>query len=334
MPTRAIIADHEERLWQQQQAAAEAAEADFLRQAEIQAKQVEARAKAPPKRPEPQARSASRLTRPATPPADSDDPSRRIMNKIEDHHHAFGAFLKYVEAAIVYERLASYPNDRDVDRALKDIEAAIQRARTVLDRRRCNHGFYSVRPGGDAYFGDELAKLHKLAYTIETLRQIFREEVRASRKAIRQTRSIEPFMRDMERQQLIELEMARFQLPDAIQQELDAAVGHVLAAARRQPQLLPEARPVALIPAASEPAASAIADRHADLRARKSRPAAGSVRQAVSRSPPYREALRARAGRDRGDPVLGASSRASADEKASYGTGGSRGLIIGRQPCQ
>jgi hypothetical protein len=195
---------------------------------------------------------------------DSDSPFQRMVNAVKDHHRAFGAALKYVEAAIVYERLTTYLNDREADRALSSIEKAIQDARPVLDRGQCSAGG-TVRPGGDAYFGPELDALHKLAYVIDAERQIFQEDVRVQRKAIRQTRSIEPFMREMERHQLQELANARFKLPDAIKQELDDAVGNVLATARRQPQLFEQAMTLPAV--VSEPAPTARTDRHAELRA-------------------------------------------------------------------
>src|SRR5690348_17092663 len=99
--------------------------------AELQARQAKARAKAPPQRPEPQASSAPRLTRHDNPPT-SGDPTRMIINAIEAHHRAVGAYLKTVEAHITHLRCTTYLNDPEADKALDSINKAIEKARRAL----------------------------------------------------------------------------------------------------------------------------------------------------------------------------------------------------------
>src|SRR5215469_11355634 len=84
--------------------------------------------------------------------------TENLVRAIEDHHHSIGGFLKFAEAALTSLRYTSYLNDRDVGRALDGIIKAIKEARPALDRRRSSPNVFSTgcRPGGDAYFGDEL----------------------------------------------------------------------------------------------------------------------------------------------------------------------------------
>jgi hypothetical protein len=170
------------------------------------------------------------------------------IRTIEDHHRAVGAFLKYVEAAITDLRYNSYLNDRgragadrEVGKGLDNIIKAIQQARPGLDRERTRR--LGGRPGGDDYFGDELDRLHKLVYAIETKRKIHNEELQAHRELDRVTPLEDPDERKWRKQ---ELALSRFTLPDEIQQELDDTIGNVMSAARGHPQLLPGNPPVAL----------------------------------------------------------------------------------------
>ena len=276
------------------------------------------------------------LTRCSAPaPTDSDSPSRRTMNAIDDHHRKLGAALKYIEAAITGERFTTYLNDREIDKAFANIVKAIQQARPVLDRRRCNGGFYHVGPGGDAYFGPELDALHKLAYKIEPWREINREKITVARQVDREMPLEDDggiraaVIRRWRRLQLADAERAP--LPDCLCQEPDEGVGDVLAAARQQSRLLPETSPVALLPAADEPAMRAEPHHNHGSTCRsmpgadrEPRPASDSVRQAVPCSPEYGAADQARARRGRRVPGLDALARTN--RPASRSTGRSCGL--------
>jgi hypothetical protein len=197
-----------------------------------------------------------------TPTPERRNPTKDFSRAVEDHHHSVGGFLKFAEAAITSLLLSSYLNDREVTRALDAIVKAIKEARPVLDRRRSG-GLYRVRPGGDAYFGDELDALHKLGYVIETKRKIHQADELLHRELIRRYPSENPILRMAEREQL--KDPPPFELPDAIKQELHTAIANVVIAARKQPQLLPEQPQVTLdaIPI-TEPTTP---DRHAAVRA-------------------------------------------------------------------
>jgi hypothetical protein len=163
----------------------------------------------------------------------------------EEHHQAIGGFLKMAEAAITSLRYTSYLNDREVGKALGKIVRAINEARPVLDRQRTR--VLGGRAGGDAYFGDELDKLQKLAYAIETSRKIHQERIENERKLDR----LLP-LEDPDERQARRLELARAdQSPLAahVSQELHQTIGAVVTAARRQPQLIREdLSPIALKP--------------------------------------------------------------------------------------
>jgi hypothetical protein len=212
--------------------------------------------------PEPQASTAPRHTRRDNPPTAS-DPTRMIINAIEEHHRAVGAYLKTVEAHITHLQCTTYLNDPEANKALDGISKAIGKARPVLDRRRSGPTGVSsgCRPGGDAYYGPELDALHKLAYVIDTNRQNHQEYIQAQRKLDRVIPLEDPLERKWRRRELDAAE--RFILPDEAIQELDDTVGAVIAAARRQPQWTPGNQPLAL----DAPAETPMPDRHTDLRA-------------------------------------------------------------------
>jgi hypothetical protein len=148
---------------------------------------------------------------------------------IEKHHRSFGAFLKYIEAAITSERYIRYPNEPKVGRALDNIIKAIQKARPVLDYQRT----YEVRkrPGDDAYYGDELHALQRRVYEIGAWRGLHRQNLENAR------------ILGTNRVPLPDGGTAKyeppFSLPDEIQEELTNAVEGVFTAARGHPRLLP-----------------------------------------------------------------------------------------------
>jgi hypothetical protein len=169
---------------------------------------------------------------------------------VEKHHRSFGAFLKYIEAAITDQRYSRYSDEPKVGRALDNIIKAIQKARPVLDYQRS----YEMRrpPGGDAYYGDELHALQRKVYELEALRGLYRRDVQVAQ------------ILGYGRVPLPDGGTAKyekpFNLPDEIQEELTNAVEGVFTAARGHPRLLPDNAPPVL------PAPS-VAGRHAAVRA-------------------------------------------------------------------
>jgi hypothetical protein len=181
-----------------------------------------------------------------------------MTQTFEDHHRAVGGFLKYIEAAITDLRFSvRYLNNPEVDKVLDGINKAIQKARPVLDQRL----FHGVggRPGGDTYFGEELAALHRRVYEIETGRKSFHENVKYQRDLIRRFPSEDPWMRGQEIEQQRREGKPQPRLSDEVKRELADAIADVMSAAHGNPQLLPGDQPAALI----EPP---MADRHATLR--------------------------------------------------------------------
>jgi hypothetical protein len=170
-------------------------------------------------------------------------------SSIEEHHRSFGAFLKYVEAAITDQRYTRYSDEPKVGRALDDMIKTIQKARQVLDYQRS----YELRraPGGDAYCGDELHALQRKVYEIEALRGLYRRDVQVARTL------------GYGRVPLPDGGTAKyeksFNLPDEIQEELTSVVENVFTAARGHPRLLPDNAPL--------PAPSVARRQHAEVRA-------------------------------------------------------------------
>jgi hypothetical protein len=171
-------------------------------------------------------------------------------HSIEDHHRAFGAFLKYVEAAITDQRYTRYPGNPKVGRALDGIIKAIQKTRQVLDYERS----YEVRrpPGGDTYWGDELHALHRNVYEIEGLRGLHQRQLQNAR------------ILGTNRVPLPDGGTAKYEPPfslsDKTQEKFTSVIEDVFTAARGHPRLLPDNAPPALH-------APSVTGRHAAIRA-------------------------------------------------------------------
>jgi hypothetical protein len=191
--------------------------------------------------------------------AASADIARQLTKPIEDHHQAVGGFLKLTEAAITDLRYNHYLHDGEVGRALVKLGKAINELRQVLDRRRTRH--LGGRPGGDAYFGAELGALHKLNYEVDTQLKVHRDRLQIAREVDQECPLTNPAARRARR---VELAQAKKKpLSDNIRQEIDQMVAKVVAASRRQPQLMPGKQPLALPVSAELPPT----DPHAELRA-------------------------------------------------------------------
>jgi hypothetical protein len=172
-------------------------------------------------------------------------------SSIEEHHRSFGAFLKFIEAAITDPLYTRYSDEPKVGRALENIIKAIQKARQVLDYQRS----YEMRqpPGGNAYYGDELHALHRKIYEIGALRGLYQRNLQFAR-------SIGANRVPLPDGGTIKYEFP-FSLSDKIQEELTNAVEGVFTAARGHPRLLPPNTPRAL------PAPSVARRQHAAIRA-------------------------------------------------------------------
>jgi hypothetical protein len=191
-----------------------------------------------------------------------------IINAVEDHHRAVGAFLKYAEAATTSLRYINYLHDREVGKTLDKLGKAISELRQLLDRRRTRS--LGGRPGDDTYFGDELRALQKLNYAIETMLKVHQENLQTERKLDRVV-PLENLDRSWERRERSARKLALVQaekppLADYLRQELHQAIGMVVNAARQQPQMLREGSQAVPLPASSELTSTARTDRQAALR--------------------------------------------------------------------
>jgi len=166
------------------------------------------------------------------------DTLENLRDHLKDRHHAIGGFLKFTEAALIALQCSTFLNNRKACKALENIIKAIQKARPVFDlMHSSSEATFSrrneaVRPGGTAYYGDELDALHKLKYVIETKRQIRQDDVRLQGQLYGQG-----YMREM--REHYGPNALSFKLPDELKQELNAALADVLIAARNQPPLFP-----------------------------------------------------------------------------------------------
>jgi hypothetical protein len=177
-----------------------------------------------------------------------------LTQTAKDHHTAFGAFLKYVEAAITDQRYSTrYRASPKVGKALDNITKAIQKARPILDYQ---YSYWEgKRPGGPVYYGDKVRALQDIVYGIEGLRYKYQEEIKYAR-AMGRDRVPLPDGGTMKY-------TPPFDLSDRVEQDLADAIEDVMSTARTQPQLLPDGQPLTL----NAPAKPPMTDRHADLRA-------------------------------------------------------------------